>query len=168
MTGRRNGWSSVGLLATVTLMAWGVLGLSAGVFGEKQLEGIGQEDNLLLQASRTVIQELKKASFPLLVKEFGPGSDKELFWVDLQGHLAFSQPENPQVSGTITLFNNESAIPLSFQELSGSYDLNKNGTLEREPVFDYEFLPVRITLSVRQSESPKLVNVDFILCDREG
>ncbi len=165
---RQGGWSFVELTAAITLLLLGVLGVASSFLGTTRLSETVRDNNILGVATRNVIESLRTDMFSAVADRFGPGSGREGFWIGPDGSVTFTDPGNSIATGTITLYNDESAIPSCFGDLSGGFDLNANGTIETGPITGYWILPIQINLSMTRPDGTRNVTVNFILSGSES
>jgi len=165
MRARESGWSYIELLATVTILVVGVIALMKGFFDGSRLTETARETTLLNAACRNVVETLRTVPFNGVVAQYGSGSGRDRFWCGPEGVVSFSAMNNAWAQGRIEFFNNESAIPSSFANLSGGFDLNANGTVEAQPVSDFKILPVRVTCDVAPPSQSRPVTLELILME---
>jgi len=170
---RETGWSSVELVASVSLLVVGLMSLAIGFHGTARLASTSRQNYLLSLTCRNMIAELEGSSFSTLTSEYGPSSGKSAFWSgdnDADGkaeaELFYSAPTTSLASGSVQFFNNESSMPSTWCTLTSGLDLDADGIVGLTADTDYKILPTRITISVNGTDGTRTLTTDLILVNR--
>ena len=113
---------------------------------------------LLSVVAGNLVARLRAEEFVTLTADF-----QTTFHCTENGSISFVDPGDAPVSGTLEFFDDENNIPGSFGELSGTFDLNANGTIDASPVSDYKVLPTRIHLTLNDPNDSRTATIDLVL-----
>ena len=163
MKPRQAGFGIMEIMVTVAVIVVGLIGTMSAFLGTTRLSDDNRWNILFDVASRNAIEQLRSVAFTSVTTEFGPGSGKQDFWFDDEGNLLFADPGDAAGTGRFEFFNNESAIPSSFADLAGGFDLNANGVVENGLITDYKLLPTRVSVSISLFSGPLTLDSELLL-----
>lgn len=144
---RGEGFTLLEMTVALTMLSVGVLAL-AGTLGSTMELG----DDRLTEIQKSVHMQnalviVESIDFDQIAATFGAGSGNEQFWCDATGQIWFSDPGDSIAVGSIQVFDEEDAVPISFADTTVGLDLNANGVIDSGTVTDYQILPLRIILA---------------------
>lgn len=165
---REGGWSTVDLLASITVLVIGLMGMAVGFCSASRLAATTRDNYLLNQAHRGFVADLQSSQFTNLPNEYGPSSGKETFWLNVldpitrtAGDILYTAPSDPYVEGQVQLFPDESALPSGWQGVS--LDLDADGSVSGSSSTDYRILPASIAITVQAIDGPRTLESDLII-----
>lgn len=178
MRNREAGWSTVELVASITVLVIGLLSLAVGFHGTASLTRQTRENQVLGHAYRNLAAQLESERFEDVASLFGPGSGKDRFWcgddnadsLDEQ-KIHYQAPQKLLAAGKVSFFD-ETTLPPGWRGFLGGLDLNADGQLSNcGPGGDgggsgsgrYRILPTRVDLTVDSFEGPRTLALEFIL-----
>jgi hypothetical protein len=169
MNTREGGWSTVDLMASVTVLVLGLMSMAVGFCGASRLAATTRDNYLLNQAHRGFVAELQGSEFTTLTAEYGSTSEKESFWlsvsdvVDTLGRILYSAPADAHVAGSVELHPDERVTPSGWQGIGAGLDLDADGSVNGDSTDDYRILPVSIEITVQGIDGPRILESDVIL-----
>jgi hypothetical protein len=168
MNTREGGWSTVDLLASITVLVVGLMSMAVGFCSASRLAATTRDNYLINQAHRGFVAELQGSQFTTLATEYGTSSGKESFWLsDLVsgtvGRILYSAPTEVHVAGNVLLYPDESTPPSRWQGIGSGLDLDADGSLNGSSTSDYRILPASVSITVQALDGPRTLESDFIL-----
>lgn len=176
MSDRESGWTTVEMASSIAILIVGLISLAVGFQGTAVLTQKTRENNLLSQACRNVVAELKTGQFSSVSADFGPGSGKESFWLGdnnsdavTEQKVFYSTPLKPLLAGNVHFYD-ETTLPSTWLGFLGGLDINADGVvgnvlslLNLSSTKPYMVLPTRVTLNLNGLDGMRTLNAEFLL-----
>jgi len=170
MNTREGGWSTVEVVASVTVLVFGLMSMAVGFCSASRLAATTHDNYLLNQAHRGFVADLQSSQFANLPAEYGPSSGKESFWLKLidtvtrtAGEILYTAPLDPYVEGSVQLFPDESSPPSGWRGITGGLDLDADGSSNGSSSNDYRVLPTSIEITIQALDGPRTLQSDMII-----
>lgn len=173
---REGGWTTVELAASIAVLVLGLISLAVGFHGTAILTQKTRENNLLGQAYRNMVAELKVGQFNAVSNDFAVGSGRENFWLGdnntdpvPEQKVFYSAPLKELLTGNVHFYD-ETSIPGTWSGFPGGIDINADGLIGSVlPVLalpstkPYKVLPTRITINLNGLDGMRTLNAEFLL-----
>jgi hypothetical protein len=170
MNTREGGFSTVDIVASITVLVLGLMSMAVGFCNASRLASTTHDNYLLSQAHRGFVADLQSAQFANLPTEYGPSSGKDNFWLKVvdtvtrtAGEILYAAPVDPYVEGKVQLFPDESTPPSGWRGITGGLDLDADGTANGSSASDYRVLPTSIEITVQALDGPRTLQSDLII-----
>ena len=165
MKTRTAGFSFVELTVALLLLVVAVTALVTGFVNSTRLSEDTRTTAILTVGMRNLIETLRDVPLENVPAQFGLGSGQNQCWCNTEGEISFADPGDAIASGTLEFFNTESAIPAEFATMGVGFDLNGNGVVETTPVTDCQVLPVRLTMTTLNPNTPRQMTFHYFLSE---